>query len=59
MSYLPKLLFIFGSAPLAGFLFDLTGSYQLPLAVHMAAFIAALIGFLLIPTLVRPPSRQL
>ena len=59
MSYLPKLLFIFGSAPLAGFLFDLTGSYQLPLAVHMTAFIVAVIGFLLIPTIARPPSRQL
>lgn len=50
MSYVPKLLFIFGAAPLAGFLFDLSGSYQLALLVQITAFAAATIGFSLLPS---------
>ena len=50
MSYLPKLVFISGSAPLAGFLFDYAGDYQIALLVQIVGFAAALLGFLFLPT---------
>ena len=49
MSYLPKLLFIFGAAPLAGFLFDLANSYTPALLVHITLFAIAALAFLLLP----------
>jgi MFS family permease len=49
MSYLPKLVFISGSAPLAGFLFDYAGDYQIALLVQIVGFAAALLGFLFLP----------
>jgi len=54
LSYLPKVIFIFGSAPLAGFLYDLTGGYGAAIMVHITCFVVATIGFLLLPRRGRP-----
>ncbi len=45
LSYVPKIIFIFGSVPLAGFLFDATDSYRLGLMVHIAGFAIATLCF--------------
>lgn len=44
--YFYKVPFLFGAAPLAGFLFEETGSYRLPVLLHIASFalVAALFG---------------
>jgi len=56
MSYLPKLLFIFGSAPLAGFLYDIADSYTPALLVHIGLFCIATLAFLFLPR-VRPRGK--
>lgn len=44
--YLGKVPFMFSAAPLAGFLFDRTGGYGLPLAIHAATFLCVGVLFL-------------
>jgi predicted MFS family arabinose efflux permease len=49
LSYVPKVVFIFGSAPLAGFLYDVTGGYRAVILVHISCFVFATLGFVLLP----------
>lgn len=37
--YFYKVPFLFGAAPLAGYLFDRTGSYHVPIIMHIATFV--------------------
>lgn len=53
-AYLGKVPFMFGAAPLAGFLFDHTGSYDLSLTIHAATFLCVGILFLVY----RPRSER-
>lgn len=45
LSYVFKLPFIVGSAPLAGWLFDRTGSYMPSISLHIGAFVLAALIF--------------
>ena len=52
--YLFKIPFMFGAAPLAGLMVDHTGSYTLPLALHITSFLFVGLMFLLY----RPAVKQ-
>ncbi|WP_066826400.1 MFS transporter [Sphingomonas mali] len=58
LSYVPKVVFIFGSAPLAGFLYDFTGGYDVAILVHIACFVFATLGFVLLPGRVTGSARR-
>lgn len=55
ISYLFQVPLIFGAAPLAGMLFDRTGSYDMAILLHVASFVVIGLLFLLYrPAVVRP-----
>lgn len=48
-SYWVKMPFIFGAGPLAGYIFDVTGSYHIAISLQVAAYVVtAALGFLLL-----------
>jgi MFS family permease len=57
-SYLLKLPFIVIAAPLAGYLFDTTGSYFAAFVIHIAAFALAALIFLRMTTGRASPAQQ-
>lgn len=59
LSYLIKLPFLFGFAPLVGLLFDETGYYRLPFVLTSISLAIASGGFLLLVYISRPPTLAL
>lgn len=57
LSYLLKLPFIVGAAPLAGWLFDRTHTYSSAFGLHIGAFVLAAGMFLPLRRLAAPPSH--